>query len=139
MTPRRASTFRRYVLLQAPSWALAAVVLAGLHRWGYLSTWIAGVLLLAWVVKDLALYPWLRRSSALDTRMPVEQQLVGQRAIVTRPLSPRGWVRVRGELWQAEPLNPGRDIPAGTTVEVVAARGLTLLVREATVEPAGQA
>jgi len=134
----RASTFRRYVLLQAPSWALAAVVLVGLHRWGYLPAWIAAVLLLAFVVKDLALYPWLRRSYAVDTRTPAEQQLVGERAVVTQPLSPRGYVRVRGELWRAEALDPGRDIHTGAAVEVVAARGLTLVVRKTTAEPTGQ-
>jgi len=117
------------VLLQVPSWLLAAIVLMGLGRWIDVPGWAGGVLVVAWIAKDFALYPWLRASYEIDVRDPVEQQLVGADAIVTQALAPRGYVRLRGELWQAEALDG--SVESGTTVKVVAAHGLRLVVRKA--------
>jgi membrane-bound ClpP family serine protease len=71
-------------------------------------------------------------------RRPVINELrgvVGARGVVVRSLSPRGQVRVDGELWQAE--TDGRVIPKGETVSVVAADSLVL--RVAPVRPGGLA
>jgi membrane-bound serine protease (ClpP class) len=51
--------------------------------------------------------------------------LLGEIAMVQQPLSPRGQVLVRGELWQAESDTPAAS---GEMVRVRAVRGLTLLV-----------
>jgi membrane-bound serine protease (ClpP class) len=52
--------------------------------------------------------------------------MVGQVGEAATPLAPRGQVRVRGEIWQAQSADP---VAAGTAVEVVHVRGLTLEVR----------
>jgi membrane-bound serine protease (ClpP class) len=54
------------------------------------------------------------------------EAMVGQIGEVATPLAPRGQIRVRGEIWQAQSADP---VPVGTAVEVVHVRGLTLEVR----------
>lgn len=127
----RDPVFVRYVLLQIPEWVLGTVAAVALYRWAGLPAWVAAAVVPLLMLKDVALYPWLRASYEIDPRMPVEQQLVGARAVATQPLSPRGYVRLRGELWQAEIASEDRTIDPGATVEVIAASGLTLVVREA--------
>ena len=53
-------------------------------------------------LKDAALYPWLRTAYETDSRRVIER-LIGLAGVAVEPLAPRGYVRVRGELWQAEP------------------------------------
>lgn len=124
---RSPSVLLRYLLLQVPSWLLAGLIAAGLHRWLGLSGWLAAAVVVGWVAKDLALYPWLRASYRVDPRTPAERQLLGEHAIVVQPLTPRGYVRLRGELWQAE--TTGGHLGAGTSVEVVSVESLRLVVR----------
>ena len=54
------------------------------------------------------------------------EAMVGQIGEAATPLAPRGQIRVRGEIWQAQSADP---VPVGTAVEVVHMRGLTLEVR----------
>jgi membrane-bound serine protease (ClpP class) len=51
--------------------------------------------------------------------------LLGQIAIVTKPLEPMGQVMVHGELWEAHSATPA---PRDTRVRVTAINGLTLTV-----------
>jgi len=44
-------------------------------------------------------------------------------------LSPKGFVRVQGELWSARALPAGEVIAAGTEVEIVSAEHMTVFVR----------
>jgi len=53
------------------------------------------------------------------------EAMIGQLAVVTQPLSPRGQVLVNGELWQAESSTPTEP---GEHVRVRGLRELTLLV-----------
>ena len=55
--------------------------------------------------------------------------LVGERGVAEEDLNPRGYVRVRGELWHAELIESGAaKIPEGRGVLVREVRDLTLLV-----------
>lgn len=54
------------------------------------------------------------------------EAMVGQVGEAATPLSPKGQIRVRGEIWQAHSAEP---VPVGAPVEVVHVRGLTLEVR----------
>jgi membrane-bound serine protease (ClpP class) len=54
------------------------------------------------------------------------EAMVGQVGEAATPLAPRGQIRVRGEIWQAQSADP---VPVGTAVEVLHVRGLTLEVR----------
>jgi len=65
-------------------------------------------------------------------RRPVEvgpQALIGRMGEARTDLKPTGSVQVAGELWSAE-IEPGETpVPAGSPVQVLAVRGLRLLVR----------
>ena len=57
------------------------------------------------------------------------QALVGARGFVHDDLSPKGFVRVQGELWSAQALPADQMIVAGTEVEIVSAEHMTVFVR----------
>lgn len=116
----------RYLAFQVPGWILAACLLFAASRWWTLPGWLGPALLLALVVKDCVLFPFVR-----DAYEPHSgggaAALIGRTATARDPLRPEGYVRLAGELWRAE-LAGGGEVPAGARVRVVAVRGLTLLV-----------
>lgn len=116
------------MLFQLPGLMVAAGAVAALSRWGALPNWEAATLLVAWVVKDAALYPWLRSAYETDSRLVIER-MIGLVGVAVEPLAPRGYVRVRGELWQAEPATRDLKIDSGHAITVHAVRDTTLLVR----------
>ncbi len=127
----------RYVALQLPQLGLvawAAFWLAGRLDW---PAWVAWALLGAWVAKEVAIYPLVRRSlSDLPGRGGVDE-LRGATALVRESVAPEGWVEVGGELWRARGPEGGEPLPAGSAVRVREVRELTLLVEP--VAPAAQA
>lgn len=61
------------------------------------------------------------------------EQLVGKKGLAQERLDPRGMVRVRGELWQAEAEPRDQPIEPNSEIRVTGAHNLTLIVsREAT-------
>ena len=52
-------TFLKYIVIQIPGWLGLVGVLLLLWRRVEMPAWAAGTLLGCWVVKDLALYPFL--------------------------------------------------------------------------------
>jgi membrane protein implicated in regulation of membrane protease activity len=121
-------TFVKYLLFQVPEWILVLLVLAFLSDRIDFPRWIGPSGLFAiWVIKDLALYPLLRR--AYESKPPDGVDgLIGARGVAQQELSPRGYVRIRGELWMAEFRWSGRRIPQGSPIRVLGARGRTLIV-----------
>jgi len=55
-------------------------------------------------------------------------KLIGEEGVVTQPLDPSGYVRVRGEVWAATLDNGAGPAPVGAKVMVWDVRGLTLHV-----------
>lgn len=118
------SVFRRYLLIQLPSWVLAAVILYALSRWAGLPP-LAGVILwIAYLAKDLLLYRFLR-SAYEPGPSPGPERLVGLRGRAESDV----WVRVNGELWEAFPGKGSPRFQQGDPVIVEAARGMRLMVR----------
>ena len=99
--------FWRYTAFQIPGWLLASAVAWWLHRHAGVPLWAAAGLPLAWVIKDYALYPFLRFAYEADQRRPIER-LIGVEGAAVEPLAPDGYVRVRGELWRARRMSGGR-------------------------------
>jgi membrane-bound serine protease (ClpP class) len=65
------------------------------------------------------------------------ERLVGAEGVVIEALAPRGQVRVQAEVWTATLAAGGTQlVPVGTTVRVLAVRGLSLVV-EPTTEASG--
>jgi membrane protein implicated in regulation of membrane protease activity len=122
-------TFIRYLLLQLPGILALLLGLLVARRWIDLSTGVVVAVTAAWIVKDLALYPLLRRAYEVDPRNELER-LLGDEATVTTPLEPGGLVTRRGVLWRAEAA-PGEPVPiaSGSRVRIERHRGLVLVVR----------
>jgi membrane protein implicated in regulation of membrane protease activity len=122
------STWLRYLLFQIPGWLLAAGGALALWRWEFLPPWLCIAGFCAWALKDLALYPLLWRVYEIDRRTGAEA-LIGARGFAQEDLEPSGFVRVRGELWNATVLASERMIAAGVEVEIVGAERMTVFVR----------
>jgi len=128
------STWRKYVLLQVPTWVVALAVVWGLNRWVGLPWWAAVALFAGYVAKDFLLYPFLRR--AYESGATGAAQLIGATGVAAERLAGKGYVRIRGELWQAEAAPGSPAIPEGARVRVESARGMVLVVRAEPGSPA---
>jgi len=124
---RLSRVFRRYTAFQIPGWILAAVGGGGLHRTIGFSGWAAGGVFVAWLIKDFALYPFLRSAYKLDYTSRLEH-LVGERGLAVQTLSPAGYVRVHGELWRAT-RDSSAAIVEGDTVEITGIQGRFLMAQ----------
>jgi membrane protein implicated in regulation of membrane protease activity len=120
-------TASRYALFQVPSILLLSASLFLLHRWVGLSRSIGWTILGLWIAKDIALFPFLRRSFDTD-RAGEMNSMVGEEGTVTDRLAFSGRILVRGELWQAELLDHTLSAEPGQRVSVLDVRGLTLIV-----------
>ena len=116
-------TFLKYLVLQIPGWLLLLVIVLYLRLQVEVSALLVGL----WIAKDLCLFRFLRRAYEDDPRAGAER-LVGIRGVVSKSLTPEGYVRVHGELWRAETQTRGTPLEAGTIVRVTAGHGLTLTV-----------
>ncbi|HEY5649694.1 MAG TPA: NfeD family protein [Nitrospiria bacterium] len=124
------NTFLKYLLFQVPGWVILALILFPLWKWEWISGTIALLVFGLGILKDFILFPWLRKAYEPDSRSGAER-LIGSRGLVQEPLDPRGYVRVNGELWQAESEAPGKTLPSGTRIEVTGGKGLLLKVSPA--------
>jgi len=130
------SAFWRYTAFQVPGWCIAAGGGWLAHRWLEVPVWLASGVLVVWVVKDYALYPFLRFAYESDHRLPIER-MIGHSGTAAEPLSPDGYVRVRGELWRAR--LAGNDLlDRGERIEVTGIEGTTLLVQRTAPGAGGQ-
>jgi membrane protein implicated in regulation of membrane protease activity len=127
MARRAPSTFAKYLMLEAPGWVLAAVVLAFFARRGDLAPTTAALLLAIFVIKDFALYPLLK--GAYEDGDPAgTASLVGAVGTAQKRLDPEGYVRVGSELWRAVVAREQAPVETGAPVRVLEVRGLTLHV-----------
>ena len=120
--------FYRYLLFQVPGWLVVSAVMGFLHSAAEVSATVGVGVVGFMVALDFGLYPLFRHSYTSRAQVGVEA-LSGTKGKVVRSLSPEGFVRVRGERWRARTLEPDGRAEEGETVEIMDARGLTLLVR----------
>jgi membrane protein implicated in regulation of membrane protease activity len=114
----------KYALLQVPGVALLVLILIVVQQWVDLPAWFGWGLVALWVAKDAILFPFVWRAyDSEDTN-----SMVGTRGIAEERLAPSGYVRVRGELWQAEVMGDGPPLDRGEAVRVRGICGLTLLI-----------
>ncbi len=121
-------TLTRYWLLQLPAILFLAMLLVWAQQAHILHTRLALIILFVWVLKDAALYPFLWKAydpSAQDVR----NQLVGLIGEARESLDPVGYIKVNGELWQAEISDARSRIRKGDRVRVFGVNGLTLQVQ----------
>ncbi|MFP8874439.1 MAG: NfeD family protein [Myxococcota bacterium] len=119
--------FLRYLALQASSWVLAALLLGALVYADFLSTWLAVVLVTALMIKDLVVFPKMRRAYEVGTSHGAGD-LMGVEGRVEESLTPEGYLRVGSERWHARLVGEVRSLSVGELATVRDIENLTLLV-----------
>jgi membrane protein implicated in regulation of membrane protease activity len=117
----------KYLLFQIPGWIIAAAVLTALVHWELLTKGIAVLCFFGWLLKDLLLYPFFRR--AYEPGVTGSARLVGSKGIAEGDLTPKGYIRVRGELWRAVASPADHVLRSGTEVEIIGAERMEVFVR----------
>lgn len=122
-----ASAIIKYSLFQVPEFILFIVILILLDRWLNIPGWIFWLFIIAWVIKDAVLFPFVRK--AYEMNMEDDQtSMQGLKGFAKERLNPSGYVRVRGELWKARVPDETRPIEKGERIKVCRIHGLTLIV-----------
>lgn len=124
----REMKYKRYTILAIITTlleeaALAAVVLWLLPEFGInIPLW--GLIFMMVGLGAYACVTYWLGKKALDKK-PIISPDIGSRGRTTTPISPTGYVRVNGELWQA---SSSSTIGAGEEIAVVGIKGMTLLI-----------
>lgn len=122
---------RRYALLQVPGGLFILVILFMLHRVTDLAPSLLLLILIIWVVKDIVLFPFVWK--AYDSGDPSDfHSMIGMTGVATERLQGTGYITVRGELWQARPMEGDMIIQKGDLVQVCGIDGLMLYVKPLT-------
>jgi membrane protein implicated in regulation of membrane protease activity len=123
-------TFARYLAFQLPSWGIAFAVAWGLDVWSSIPGNLVGLGLVAFMLKDFIIYPFVR--GAYEHRPhDAGHEVVGRQGEVVVALDPDGWVQLGHERWRARHESDGPTLDVGARVEVSALRGHTVVVRAA--------
>lgn len=118
----------RYALFQTPDTVIFIIVLLILNRFINISSELFWGLIALWLLKDLITFPLLWRAYA-GTISDSRYSLIGTEGVVMEKCDPRGFVLVRGELWQAEAQEEGTCIHKDELIEVTGSKGLVLLIK----------
>ncbi len=112
--------------------ALVVIVLWGLPQLG-IEVPLAGLITLMVVWSGFSIFIYQMGSRALKKK-PVAglPGMLGSRGKAVSPLAPGGFVRIKGELWDAE--SDGGRIDTGEEVTVVGQDGLKLIVGKGRIE-----
>ena len=123
----RPVVYFRYMILEAVELGVLILALVVVERWWAIPDWLFGSLVIGWIIKDVALFPFVWR--AYDNDAPsATGSMIGELGIAKDMLDPSGYVQVRGELWKAVRAKDGGPIAAGSLVRVHKREGLTLVV-----------
>jgi membrane-bound ClpP family serine protease len=116
----------RYALLQLPGILALVVLLVLSQSIQAISSRIVLIILILWVAKDIALYPFVWK--AYEPKHHNDPHpMVGLVAVTQERLDPSGYVQVRGELWRAR-LEDNSSIGKNEYVKITDMQGLTLTV-----------
>lgn len=117
----------RYWLFQIPEFVVVILACMVLVSWQWISKHTAYYVVLAWLIKDLILYPLTVRAYRVDPPQTGTQRMVGLTTILKQPLQSEGIIFIRGERWKATSVS-GDPIAAGTKIRVVDTEQFTLVV-----------
>jgi len=97
------------------------------RHWVDLPGWFFWGAMGVWLLKDIALFPFVRQAYDRDLSRELHS-LVGVQGIVEERLAPSGYIRVHGEMWQAEIMSNGPPVEKGEVVKIRQIKGLKLSV-----------
>lgn len=126
--PRR-HAWVTYILASVPGWTVALVVALVLKALTDVPAGAAAAVVVVWIATDVAMFPRMRR---YYTSTPAERRIVGETGVTVSPLSPRGFARVHGELWQVVLAGQDASVAEGAGIRVRDVRGMELIVEPAT-------
>jgi len=109
---------------------MVAVVLLGLPKLG-IHIPLAGLIALMVAWGAYAIITYRIGSRALRRKPEIVLPLISSKGKVVSPLAPEGFIRIKGELWQATSV--GGNIDNGEEVTVVGQDGLKLVVRKSNI------
>ena len=120
--------YRRYTVLTITTTLLEEVALVAVVLWLLprvaINIPLWGLILM---MLGLGVYNYInyRLSKKALVKKPMISLDIGSRGRTTTPISPKGYVRVNGELWQA---SSSSTIDAGEEIAIVGIEGMTLLI-----------
>lgn len=117
----------KYFLLQVPGLIVLAAILYMVRQWFSLPAYLVWITLIIWVVKDVALFPFLWRYYD-SKQIPDRFEMVGRQGTALNNLNPEGYVRISGERWMAINSDADATVLAGDRIVVKAIKGLKLTV-----------
>lgn len=117
----------RYVIIQLIETIVPIIVLLWIRRWFDIAGWVVWVIIILWLAKDMALFPLVWRAYDWEGSEK-KDSMIGKQGTAKERLDPTGYIRIRGELWQAKIFPGTRPIEIGDAVRVVKKQGLTLFV-----------
>jgi len=99
-----------------------------IQKWEKLPAWFIWGLVALWIAKDAILFPFVWRS--YDWSHPSDEfnSLIGTEGTAMEPLTPSGYIKIRGELWKAVVANENAPVEKGEAIRVKGNQGLTLIV-----------
>lgn len=117
----------RYAFFQLPGLGLIIILLWWLTNKFDIPLLYAVAVLILWLIKDIAMFPFLWRSYD-NASQNVLEAMIGKGGTAVDDLGPYGYVRIGGEMWRAEVL-PGKiPINKGDSVIVTGVDGLMITV-----------
>ena len=121
------SVYVRYILLQLIELAVVVLTLLVVRQWWTIPDGLFWGLVLAWMIKDAVLFPFVWRAYDQDAPRAADG-MIGERGVAKSMLDSSGYVQVRGELWKAVRAGDGPPIAPGCAVRVLFRKGLVLYV-----------
>jgi len=124
------STFQaivRYAAFQVPELLVVGCALALAVEWELLSIAVARLVFVLWILKDVALFGFVRDSFAPhDGRLPRDPR--GSIGVAPDGIGDEAYVRLGAERWRARRVVDCPEIAPGDSFRVVDLDGLTLVV-----------
>ena len=118
---------RAYIVRECAELAIVLAVLVVVARLTHVSLTIWLTVPLAKIAMSILVYRLFVRRSARLEPLTGSEAIVGREATALTPLTPRGHVALRGEVWSAR-LTAAATVAEGRSVRVVAVDGTTLHV-----------
>ncbi|MEJ2544821.1 MAG: NfeD family protein [Calditrichaceae bacterium] len=118
----------RYSLFQVPTLIIVIFTVFTIDHWYELDNTVKIIIILSWIMKDIIIFPFVWKSYIRkdhDKSLDILKHV----GIAVDNINPKGYVRINGEIWKAESVEPHESIIKGQSVEVVEINGLRLKVR----------